>query len=176
MYHIRYYQQTFHPDQFRDKSWLGWWIRLCNKTRWRLEVYVQRLVLRRLSQLGELPRDERREVRRRFDLDTRAEQLEAEQTSPLSPPLPDDRMRAEQYQAGSFRSLFGEAKAEAEGEQLPVRPLPIDDMAARFGHSPVRSRRYAKGRKRFMVLDEEGDFEAVPRAAGTLVALPGGRK
>ena len=157
MFRIRYYDQVIHPDHF--KGWLGFWVRLVNAIRWKLEVLVQRMVMRYLVSEGGLPQGRRVDMRRMFALDVAAEKLERDRTSPRiaqvePPPRPAPAPRAARYQAGTQQSALETAHA-IENEQ-PVRPRRLDNMIASYG-APGREKNYGYGR-RYMA-DPEGDFE-----------------
>ncbi len=157
MYRLRYYDQVIHPDHFTGFS--GWWIRVLNLVRWRLETVVQRLAMGYFAKHGGVPKTRQREMKKVFDLDVAAERLEKEQTSPLvqkieqpaSPPI----TRSERYADGSQRSAIDVAVAVEE--DLPLRPKKIDNLIASYG-GPGRERHYARGR-RYTTGDPEGDFE-----------------
>lgn len=176
MYRVRYYNQTFHPDHFRNGA-RGWFIVCLNWLRWRLETYVQRNVLKWLAKNGGIPAERMGALSRIFNLDVKAEILEKETTSPKTLKVDEYELpqfiptRAERYKDGAQRSALNDAKAEADAEGLPNRPVSINDMAARYASQP-RQRRYARGRK-FTLLDPDGDFESVPSATGKLIPING---
>jgi len=150
-----------HPDHF--KGWLGWWIRLFNALRWKLETFVQRLVLRYMANQANLPREKRLEFRRVFELDVAAERLVKEQTSPNVqkielPPQPGVT-RADRYVDGAQRSALETAHAE-ENDQ-PIRPRRLNNMISAYG-APGREKKYGR---RYFTADPEGDFE--PLGDGT---------
>jgi hypothetical protein len=155
----RYYDKVVHPDHFKGTGWLGWRIRVFNWVRARLELHIQRLVVRWLSDRGSLPQEKRRAVLRTFDLDVQQEILENQRTSPIhevereeleSPP--DRSLR---YSEGGQSSALNEAM-EAAGAP-PIRPQSMTDLIGAYG-MPGRAKKYAKGRSKF-VANPDGDFE-----------------
>lgn len=162
MFRIRYYSDVIHPDHFAGKGLLGFAIRTLNWLRWRIEVQVQRLVLRSLAKDGALPAKRQEALQRAFDLDAAEERLEKDRTSPLTegverPPSPPPT-RSERYADGRQGSAID--VAVTVDQDLPVRPKRIDDMIARYG-SNGREKHYGKGRTfnlgndLFEALDEE---------------------
>lgn len=177
MFRIRYYNKVFHPDEFRDGGWRGFVIRLLNSWRWRLEVVVQRQVLAYFTHKHKLTKSRGRELRRAFALDVASERLEKEKTSPLLQTLEVESAtptHSGRYAYGAAPPSFGPpaplpiqrgtapSAATIATPQLPVRPLPLDNLAAAYGGDP-RARRYARG-GRYTVLDPEGDFEEIEPA------------
>lgn len=163
MFKLRFYDQTFHPDQFKGAGFRGWVIRVLNWVRWQLETVVQRTVLRHLSRVGHLSPMRAREMDRAFDLDVAAERLEKERTSPLYPSTqsPEAReaptARSERYAAGAQRSALDavtEPPTDAQG-----RGRRLDNLVGQYG-ADMRAKRYAHGR-RYLVGDPDGDFETV---------------
>lgn len=156
MFRVRYYDQAIHPDQFH--GWLGFWIRALNFIRWRLETFVQRLVLRYMSNQASIPKEKRFEFRRVFDLDIAAERLQKEQTSPktqrIELPQVPNAQRSDRYANGRQKTAVEEAVADAN--DAPLRPKRMDNMIASYA-APDRSKRYGKSRS--FTADPEGDFE-----------------
>ena len=171
MFRIRYYDKMLHPDHFK-RGLLGRCIISLNWVRWKLETFIQRLVLKFLARHDGVSKTEESRFREIFLLDVEAEALQKKQTSPLLPLRRDEETqpRASRYEGGRFKHLAENTIATEENEQLPNRPIPIDDLIARHGVAPPRARRYAKGRVRF-TMREEGDFESVPKATGKLVSI-----
>ena len=71
--HIRNYAEVLHPAQFKDGTVLGWKIRLLNYIRYRLEVWVQELVLVAQCREAKLSLGERIGTFRRFKEENQAE-------------------------------------------------------------------------------------------------------
>jgi hypothetical protein len=71
--HIRNYAEVLHPAQFEDGTVLGWKIRLLNRIRYRLEVWVQELVLVSQCREAKMSLSERIELFRRFKEENKAE-------------------------------------------------------------------------------------------------------
>lgn len=157
MFRIRHYHETLHPDSFA-KGVRGWWIRALNWLRWKLEVRVQRHVVKYLIKHGQVPNAQ--QLLRRFEVDVREEVVRKDSTSPRLlnvevPPVPSEiNARSARYEAGRQRSVLDTAKTAED--VLPSRPVAISDMASRYG-SPPRQQRYAFGR-RHVLLHEDGDF------------------
>ena len=164
MYRIRYYDQSFHPDHFhRGLGVLGVAIVALNWLRWRLEVFVQLLVLRALSRIGGFPKDREDELRRTFKLDDDAEKLEKERTSPLhetsvEQPRPPFE-RAQRYQEGSISTSLDVAVAVDRGEETKMRPSKLDNLIAMYGPN-LRAKKYGPGR-RYLVGNPDGDFDPI---------------
>lgn len=146
MFRVRYYDDVIHPDHFR--GWLGFWIRVLNTIRWRLETLVQRLVLRYMAKTTNLPKERHAELSKVFDLDVAAERLEKQRTSPLferlEPPSTTPITRSERYVDGRQKSALD--VAATVDKDLPVRPRRIDNMIAIYG-GPGRDRHYGRGRQ-----------------------------
>lgn len=158
LYYIRYYAEMIHPDRFKG-SMLGLLIRGINFTRWKLETAVQRLVLRWMLKHHAVDAARAEELKRGFELDVAAENLEMAQTSPLR--LEEQRMaaaRAERYaQGGGPGAVLDQAMHEEM--QLPARPMPPQNLIAAFGGAQ-RTSRYVKGHRRTLQADES-HFEVV---------------
>lgn len=162
MYHVRYYAQEIHPDEFRGR--LGFWIRVFNFIRWRLEVFVQRLVLRYMANQANLPKEKRFEFRRVFELDDAAEKLLKEQTSPLVQkielPAQPTVTRSDRYADGRQASAL--ETSHAEENDAPLRPKRMNNMIAAYA-SPDRSKKYGR---RYFTADPDGDFEPLDANEG----------
>ena len=156
---IRYYDRTFHPDTFRGTRG-GWLIVVLNLIRLRIEVVIQKLVLKWLaSQEGLTDREALADLKRKFDADMRLEEATMATSSPLLD-VDDDRGRDQRYIAKrTAGTLDGFRNDNAEGGR-PYRPAPLDELASRYGASG-RGHRYARG-KRALVTADDGDFDRVP--------------
>jgi hypothetical protein len=154
---VRYYDKIIHPDHFQ--GFLGFWIRVLNSVRWRMEVLVQRLVLRYLAKEGALPKERRADMKRVFDLDVQAERLEKERTSPKTQKVEEPAFppitRSERYADGRQTSAIDVAVAVEN--DFPVRPKRLNNLIASYG-APGREKHYAKGRM-YTSGDPDGDFE-----------------
>jgi len=155
VYRVRYYDQSYHPDEFR-KGFRGWYIRALNWVRWKLETYIQLQALRYLSKEAALPKKEVGVLTKHFKLDVRAESVEKDQTSPDVVGPIEPSIRADVYQEGRQRSVL----SAAHDDNGKTRPEPIDGLAARYGATTIRQRRYARGRGRHFVGDDRS-FEEV---------------
>ena len=158
LYYVRYYAEMIHPDRFKGSA-LGLLIRGVNFMRWKLETAVQRLVLRWMLKHHAVDAERAEQLKRGFELDVAAENLEMTQTSPLR--LEEQRMaaaRAERYSVGAGPVAVME-QAMRDEMQLPARPVPPQNLIAAFGGAP-RTARYAKGQRRTMQADES-NFEVV---------------
>ena len=160
MFRVRFYDQTFHPDRFNVGFW-GLVIRSLNWLRWRLEVYVQKLVLGYISKTGAVPSDRAHQLRKMFDLDDRAERLEKERTSPkiqpVEVPIVDAPLRADKYAGGAQSSLIDQVVEAETG--VPQRPTKLDNLIGMYAPA-LRAKSYARGRH-YTTGDPEGDFEPV---------------
>jgi hypothetical protein len=164
MYRIRHYDQSLHPDVFRSGGWRGWCIVALNWVRWRLETFVQLLVIRFFADVAKMPPERSKIIERMFHVDVEAEKVEMLQTSPLTPPreTPESEPRARRYEAGRKGVLDTFMEEDAQGP-LPNRPVPLSDMAARYG-GDKRAKRYAKGH-RWTVAAVGEDFESTTEAS-----------
>jgi len=159
MYHIRNYDALVHPGQF-SAGVLGNSIKFLNYLRWKLEVFIQYLVIKYLAKNALLPKDQVSSVTERFRLDVKAEALEKEATSPSFVGITSlSSERLNRYQEGSNISNVIEA-AIHDKDILPsgYRPEPADQMIARY--MDPRTSRYARGRRRTLVADSD-NFEPV---------------
>ncbi len=160
MFRVRHYGDLYHPDLFRGGGALGTLIRALNWMRWKLEVFVQYLVLRFLMHGGSLPFSSKKKILQTFRADVAAEEAEMLQTSPdIANPEPLAMPRGEKYREGNLRSTLDSFKADAEGKELPTRPVRMDDMIAR--NLSARASRYSKGH-RHVVVDEDS-FEPLAK-------------
>ena len=162
MYRVRHYDQSFHPDVFRGGGWRGTFIVVLNWIRWKLETYIQLQVVRFMADVASMPKARQTVVERIFVADVEAERAEMLQTSPLIPPraTPETEPRARRYEAGrAGGTLEAFATSEDVGTTPPARPVPLDELAARYGGSP-RARKYARGH-RWTVSAVGEDFEPV---------------
>lgn len=158
LYYVRYYADMIHPDRFKGSA-RGLLIRGLNFMRWKLETAVQRLVLRWMLDHHAVDAQRGTELKRSFELDVAAENLEMAQTSPLR--AEEVRMtaaRAERYAMGGGLVSTMDA-ALKENMELPKRPMPPQNLIAAFGGEP-RTSRYAKGHRRTLQADES-HFEPV---------------
>ena len=155
MYRIRHYDTVIHPDQFKRSGWLGVLIVSLNFLRWKLEVFIQWLVVHWTLKSGEVPKSQAKELLRTFGLDVRAEALQKDQTSPLHQPvdMTPPPVRADRYIAGTPKSALDVTVANAKG--LPERPKSLENLIGQYGF-PIRAKKYAGG-KRFTV--SEDSFE-----------------
>lgn len=153
MYRVRYYSEMIHPDHF-SKGLLGWYIRVLNWLRWRLETCVQHNTLKYLAREGGLPKQRVGVLTREFALDVAQERLEKQQTSPRAPVQPAalaPTREARYVESPSPNVLLEEAATREAG--LPLRPRPLDEMVAR--HLDARASRYAKGRRFIHAVNED---------------------
>lgn len=147
-----------HPDTFRDGRWRGACIVALNWVRWKLETFIQLLVLRFFSDVAKMPEEKSRIIERMFRADVVAEEAEMLKTSPLMPTREETfpEPRARRYEAGR-KGVLDTFMEEAAGTELPNRPVPLSELAARLGGDP-RARRYSKGH-RWTVAAVGEDFE-----------------
>lgn len=160
MFRVRHYDQMIHPDHFRGSGFLGWAIVCLNWTRWRLEVFVQRLVVRWLAKNGALPKGRVKELLKAFDVDAAAERLQKEQTSPTLHHEVEESYeqvvatRAMRYAEGTPKTITA---ATDQQNGLPVRGQPLNELIGKFAF-PIRAKKYSRGH-RFHVANPDGDFE-----------------
>lgn len=154
MYRIRYYDLVIHPDQLRS-GWLGRMIIGMNFLRWKIEVFVQYLVLKFLLKRSDASKPEMEQIVESFKLDVQAEKLDCKQTSPLLPKVKTVSSVDSSYFIGG--SVGGSLERACEDSGLPKRPLPLNQMAARY--LGARAGRYSKGRHSTLI--DEDHFEPV---------------
>lgn len=156
MYRIRYYDRMFHPDVISKKGFLGRSIHVLNFLRWKLETFVQYLVLKYMTkEETSLNPDERRSALDMFRLSVEQEKLHKKATSPLIA-LPSDKVAKAFTVDGVRCDAIKEQNERLLGDRVPHRPKPIDELAARYANN-TRSKRYARG----SVLYVNEDFEPV---------------
>ena len=159
MYHVRYYDKQIHPDTL--KGALGFFIFVLNWIRWKLEVFVQRLMLGYLVKVGGIPRDKEVQLRRMFSMDVQSEKVDMIRTSPKTVTTQEDFPIIERsgYSGGRFGNALASSDDESDGEQPVInRPGSIQDMIARYS-APKRVRGYASRHEYFVhdVVDDNGD-------------------
>ena len=143
---IRYYDQSFHPDFFREKGWRGRFILLLNWFRFWLETYIQYRVMKLGFSHQEIPANNQKEVVRQFWRDVREERKTSSLLSPFSRKEEGDASssslspREVRYTRG--RKTF--EVSDLGGEEQQVRPVPLDGLFERMSQ-PARVRRYAVG-------------------------------
>jgi hypothetical protein len=158
MYRIRHYAELIHPDHFKKSGWRGTFIVCLNWLRWKLEVFTQKQVVKWFAKWGQLPEAQESEILRTFKLDTQAEALLKEMTSPLHEvPPPPEVPRAERYADGAVKTALD--VTVGENGSYPMRPKSLENLIGQYGFN-ARSRRYAHA-KRFQVADPDGDFVPV---------------
>jgi hypothetical protein len=159
VYRVRHYDQLMHPDEFKA-GWRGLVIRSLNWVRWKLEVFIQLLVIKYIADASGMAKERTGVVTQMFKLDVQAEQLEKERTSPNFPEMIEIQTpRSDKYVVGgSVRSSVREAEQPRDG--LPTRPMPANEMIARYMNPKMA--KYARGRNYTMGADEN-DFDVVIR-------------
>lgn len=165
---VRYYDQVFHPHFFVGKGVSGWFIRVLNWLRYKLETYVQyRILLLGISESSIIKKEDgsteevplnKKEMKEGFWRDVLKERLTSELASPLllqssisgSPSPSQVSSRESRYQQARVSRVIQEVE-----EDVPDRPLPIDDLAQRYG-GEGRAAKYGRG-----PLVYEDEFEPV---------------
>lgn len=145
MFQVRYYSEVFHPSRFKA-GLLGLAIRVLNWLRWRLEVMVQRLVLKyftRENYRPELRKEVETRLLKKFRIDDNFERFKAQ----LEP---------------NHNLLFSEdgqpPTLDDEVTQQPLGYKDIGAMISRYGNK-TRAKRYAtRGYGRKILIE---DFEEV---------------
>lgn len=161
MYNVRHYDKVIHPDTFKQGV-MGWWIRCLNFLRWKLEVYIQSCVLKYLcKEAGHQPEQKKRYLDA-FRIDVKKEKLEKEELSPNVSSGGQEVTRGERYRTSTFAKNFDKLVEEQQVvesaketiDELPNRPETVLNLLSRYSEK-TRASRYAKGRKRFVVIEEE---------------------
>ncbi len=146
--HVRYYNDHFHPTQFRADGWRGVLIRVLNYVRYVLETVVQRLVLAALTRRAAGAGIDAKAVVAKFWADVRGEYQYSKQpvqtptilpprSTPQGPSVPREVLRD-----------------HGVGDGVPK---PLEGLASRYGSA--RAMRYGmpqRGRLVFEFEDDEG--------------------
>ncbi len=154
MFRVRHYDQFIHPDQFKGKGALGLVIRTLNWFRWKLETYIQKLVVIALAREAAVPKPRIRELLRSFAIDVKAEAVEKEATSPLYPGthrVQEEMPRATRYAQPERNKALAENVAD-ETAKAPLRPQSLEQLVGMYA---VRGRhqRYIGNRQRVVDVD-----------------------
>lgn len=138
-YDIRYYEHFIHPSKVRAVGGVRSYVILAlNWIRFWLETLVQRLLLGMISTEQKIEPEKHRAYLKTFWEDVRRDV--AGSATPL--------VLMEKPTGASTQDI-----PPTVGTSLPIRPKPLDDMAARYG-APGRARLYGvSGRK--LVFEEE---------------------
>ena len=161
MYNVRYYDKVIHPDTFK-KGFIGWWIRCVNFLRWKLEVHAQSCVLSYLCMEAGHTANHKKRYLDSFRVDVKKERVEKEETSPDFSFGVQAVERRDKYVTKSFANNFADVVSEQqvvesfkeEITELPNRPESALGLLSRYGDK-TRASRYAKGRRRFVVIEED---------------------
>lgn len=170
--HVRYYDQNFHPDEFRRRGWRGSLIRFLNWVRYWLETLLQRVLVSLLLREGGVPAKRGRLFVGEFWKDVDREQAFMRANSPLVEKDPEAEVLGdERTDPRRLRHTKGRVQLPVESN-VPDRPKPLDEMVSRYGGT-TRARSYGHGQT---IVREDDGFEplsatANPTETARLVAL-----
>ena len=149
MYDIRSYEDRLHPDLFRRGGVLGISIFILNFFRWKLEVFVQYLVLRYMLREQKFSLKKMEEVLATFSLDVQKENLECRETSPLRvfPLLQTPKVDKPKE--------TGPTVTEVSTPSVGVRGQSLDSLFQKYAPRRGRNARYQVGEDQFEPLTPE---------------------